>query len=106
MNKEGDLQIWWIPQVPMNAFIVPVTSPLDAKKILEVLANYDMFQLDNNIKPDYSNAGGLSVLEDGEWVDWYSSEGDSIDELTIDEITDEIIAEAFKMVEEDEKNNE
>lgn len=44
----------------------------EAKKILEVLANYDLFQYDNNIKPDYANAGGIYVWdeEDEEWVDY------------------------------------
>ena len=78
--KEGDLQIWWIPQVPMHPFTTPVGGPAEAKKLLGVLAAYDQFQFDNRIKPDYCNAGGLSVFEDGEWVDWYDPEtGDDID---------------------------
>ena len=81
MYQNGDLQVWWIPQVPMKAFTVSVTSISEAKKILDVLANYDIFQFTSNIKPDYSNAGGLNVWEDGEWIDWYSPDGENIDEL-------------------------
>lgn len=79
--NEGDLQIWWVPQVPMQYFTVPVSTPAEAKKLLGVLAAYDQFQFENNVKPDYCNAGGLNVFEDGEWVDWFDPEtGDSIDE--------------------------
>ena len=32
-----------------------------------------MFQLQNNIKPDYINTGGLQIFneEEREWEDWY-----------------------------------
>jgi len=80
--KEGDLRVWWIPQVPMNnQFIVSVSSVAEAKNLLEVLGEYDAYQLTNRIKPDYCNAGGLSVYEDGEWVDWQDDDGNSIDDL-------------------------
>jgi hypothetical protein len=76
----GALQVWWIPQVPGKPFTVPVATPAEAKKLLDVLANYDIFQFENRIKPDYCNAGGLSVFEDGEWTDWEDDEGRSIDD--------------------------
>jgi hypothetical protein len=44
-----------------------------------VLGEYDAFQYRYRVKPDYSNAGGLSVYEDGEWVDWYDDDGNDID---------------------------
>jgi len=78
--QSGDLMIWWIPQVPMQPFTVAVASPSEARKLLGVLANYDLFQFNNRIKPDYCNAGGLSVFEDDEWTDWSDDEGRSIDE--------------------------
>lgn len=77
------LRVWWIPQVPGAPFLVPVDSLKEAKLILKTLAEYDQFQLDNRIKPDYCNAGGLSVLEDGEWNDWYDEEGRDIDEVEL-----------------------
>lgn len=81
MNKEGDLKVWWIPQVPGKAFEVPVKSPEEAILIMDTLAQYDIFQLENNIKPDYCNAGGLNVFEDGDWSNWYHPETDKdIDE--------------------------
>ena len=69
------LKVWWIPQVPMKAFEVDVSSVEEGAKLMTVLANYDLFQFENNIKPDYSNVGGLQMLdEDDEWVDWYDYE--------------------------------
>lgn len=70
MNK---LRVWWIPQVPAPPmFHVEVETPEEAVKIMDVLANYDLFQYENKIKPDYSNVGGLEQLEDGEWTEWYN----------------------------------
>ena len=67
--KEGDLRIWWIPQVPMEAFSISVNSIAEGMKITDTLAKYDLFQLAHNIKPDYSNAGGVARYENGEWCD-------------------------------------
>ena len=70
------LQVWWIPQVPGKTFTVEVNSVSEGVKITNVLSSYDDFQFKNNIKPDYSNAGGLERWEedsDGEgtpgWVE-------------------------------------
>ena len=78
MPSIGDLRVWHIPQVPMEAFCVPVDSPEEAVKILDVLANYDIFQYQKRVKPDYCNAAGLEVYEAGGsddgtapgWVEW------------------------------------
>lgn len=76
----SNLKVWWIPQIPGQPFMVPVETPQEAKKLLDVLAKYDAFQYEHRIKPDYCNAGGLVMFEDGEWVDWYDDEGRDIDE--------------------------
>lgn len=87
-HNVGDLQVWWIPQVPMlmhwrilmKAFEVDVASIEEGAKILDVLARYDLFQYKNRIKPDYVNAGGLRrwCEDDGDgnpgWEDWYDEE--------------------------------
>lgn len=76
-RKAGDLQVWWIPQIPGSPFEVDVASVAEAAKLLTVLADYDRFQYENRIKPDYSNSGGLRRWcddnGDGEpgWEDWY-----------------------------------
>ena len=80
LNYE-DVRVWWIPQVPMKPFYVPVKNTEEAIKILDVLAGYDLFQYANNIKPDYSNAGGLQVMIQGEWEEWEDGEGNNIDIL-------------------------
>jgi len=81
--KEGDLRVWWVPQVPCKAFKVPVNSVEHGAIILNVLAEYDAFQFINNIKQDYCNAGGLQVFEGGDWADWedettYDQEPDAV----------------------------
>lgn len=81
MSKEGNLRVYWIPQVPMNPFYVKVRSSEEAQKIMEVLSDYDEFQYENNVKPDYCNAGGLEVFEEGEWVDWVNEDGCDINEI-------------------------
>jgi hypothetical protein len=62
--KNGDLIVWWIPQIPMKAFHYPVNSPQEAFILLDALAEYDLFQYENNVKPDYCNAGGLMVFDE------------------------------------------
>jgi len=69
------LRVWWIPQVPGKAFHVSAESIAMARKILDTLGDYDLFQLENNIKGDYCNAGGLEVFEDGEWFEWEDEDG-------------------------------
>ena len=59
--RPGQLRVWWIPQVPMNAFHKLVDSLKEARFLLDTLAEYDVFQFENHIKPDYCNTGGLQV---------------------------------------------
>lgn len=70
------LKVWWIPQVPGKSFEVGVASVAEGVKIMETLANYDLFQLANRIKPDYANAGGLLMRADAqaEWENWEDEE--------------------------------
>lgn len=92
--KHLDLHVWHIPQVPGKSFIVPVKTLVEAKIVLNALAEYDAFQFKNHIKPDYANASGLCVFDahddtdspDGSWTDWYSVEGEDIDEYTLEQL--------------------
>ena len=73
------LRVWWIPQVGVSeAFYVPVESPEEGKKVMDMLAAYDAFQLQNKVKPDYTNVGGLQMWseEEREWNDWYMETDD------------------------------
>ncbi len=85
--KIGDLQVWWIPQIGGNQFVVNVKTVTQGALLLDTLAHYDIFQFENRIKPDYSNAGGLQrwCEDDGEgrpgWEEWYDEETDEDDPL-------------------------
>ena len=78
----NNLRVWWIPQVPGKPFHVPVESVEEGVKMMRVLADYDAFQFEHNIKPDYCNAGGLMMFDpeddtdgpNGSWTDWYDEE--------------------------------
>lgn len=75
----NQLRVWWIPQVPMKSFYREVETVREAKLLLETLADYDIFQFENKVKPDYCNAGGLQVWDGTEWVEWYDEDGHDID---------------------------
>lgn len=79
------LRVWWIPQVGIEeTFYIPVITPEEGKKFLDVLAAYDAFQLQNNVKPDYCNVGGLQVFdkEEQEWNDWFlETENDAYEDI-------------------------
>lgn len=60
-------------------FEVEVNSVKEAILIVDTLARYDQYQFENNVKPDFCNAGGLIVFEDGEWIDWNDEDGNDID---------------------------
>ena len=81
MNK---LRVWWISQVPMKSFYIPVNSVEEGKKVLDLLAAYDAWQLQNRVKPDYTNVGGLQMYDEDEqdWIDWYiETEADYYDDV-------------------------
>lgn len=84
----GTLRVWWIPQVPCAAFHVAVGSPIEAKKLLIVLAQYDKFQWDHKIKGDYCNTGGLEeVMRDGRgWYEWNNKDNRDINEMSLEEL--------------------
>ncbi|WP_422451887.1 hypothetical protein [Endozoicomonas sp. ALC066] len=68
------LRVWWIPQIPCKPFYVEVGTVKEGVKLLDTLVKYDQFQLDNNIKPEFCNSGGLQMFdpeqpEEG-WSDW------------------------------------
>lgn len=68
------LRVYWNPQVgSCDTFYIPVESVEEGKKIMDLLAAYDAFQLQNRIKGDYCNSGGLEIYDEDEqeWCDWY-----------------------------------
>ena len=90
MSTDKQMKVWWKPQVPCSSFEVPVSTIEEAKLLLRTLAEYDAFQFEHRIKPDYCNAGGLIVWDETEkdWMNWESDEGESIDDvMNCDEVS-------------------
>lgn len=71
MEHEIKFRVYWIPQVPMKPFIAEVPTLEAGYRLCDTLGQYDLFQYENNIKPDYCNAGGVEFLHpknnNGEW---------------------------------------
>lgn len=75
----AEIRVWWIPQVPCEPFHVPVPDLATGKLMCDVLADYDNFQFEHRIKPDYSNVGGIEYnVGDG---DWQNVDPDDEDEM-------------------------
>lgn len=83
VKQSNKLRVWHIPQIPMKAFYVDVASLEEAIKILGVLCDYDLFQYENKVKPDYCNIGGLEEFDEvnNTWSEWHSEDDLSIWEL-------------------------
>ncbi len=84
------LRVNHFSQVPCKPFHVEVNSIDEAKKIMDTLAYYDIFQFKNKIKPDFCNATTLDMWDensDGEgtpgWVNWYDEKGNDIDDYEL-----------------------
>lgn len=83
-DEHRPLRVWWIPQIPLRdgvkPFFFPVFNLVQAGLLLDALAQYDLYQLATNIKPDFANAGGLQVQTERDgWEDWYTNDGDSFE---------------------------
>ena len=78
------LRVWHIPQVPGKPFYVYVDTIEEGKKVMDILAAYDLFQLENRIKPDFTNVQRLQRYEEDEmgWIDWdIETEDDYFDDV-------------------------
>lgn len=73
---EGDLRVWYIPQVPMQPYIVDIPRREGASDeaymqgaafVLDAIIGLSIFEFENHVKPDYSDATGIERFEDGEW---------------------------------------
>ena len=73
------LKIWHIPNIPGEAFEKEVKDIQEAIKLLDLLADYDLFLGELLI---YSNVQGLLVFneDDQKWEEWADDYGDTIDE--------------------------
>jgi len=78
---EGDLKVFYIPQVPMTPYEVAIPRRHGTREetdeaylntaalVLNAVIGLSIFEFDNDIKPDYSDMAGIVRYEDGEWCD-------------------------------------
>lgn len=97
MNSTQKLRVWHIPQVPGKPFLVNVNSVKEAKFVLIVLCNYDEFQYEQNIKPDYSSVSGLEYYDesDKKWYEWENEYSDDIWSAIFNEYSDDTWSAIF-----------
>ncbi|MES3028545.1 MAG: superinfection exclusion protein [Pseudomonadota bacterium] len=80
MSRE--FKVWWVPQIPMEAFEWSVPDYAAGVALCDALAEYDAFQLRHRVKPDYCNAGGVqwrdSDATGGEWEDLEPDEAEDL----------------------------
>lgn len=74
-TKRGELRVWNIVNPPNSGSFFQVQSPQEAIKLINSMADTQL-QCPNIT----SNAFGLEVFEDGEWLEWYSGDGEDINE--------------------------
>lgn len=67
--QEGDLRVWYIPQLPSKPFIFPVPDIDTALIVSDAIVGLSIHEFENNIKPDYSDALGIERFEDGVWCE-------------------------------------
>lgn len=78
VDKKEKLRICHIPQLGYDfEFYVPVETAEEGLKMMYLLTCYDLYQLENNIKPDFYNLCDLQKFneETQEWEDYYDEYG-------------------------------
>lgn len=82
--NEDDIRVWYIPQIPMEPYVVhvPNGSLGEAVRIREAIIGLSIFEFEHNVKPDYSDAAGIERYEiDGEGgFDWYEIDESELEE--------------------------
>jgi hypothetical protein len=75
---EGDLRVWYIPQIPGKPYEVDIPRRAGASDaaylqqaafVIEAIIGLSIFEFENRIKPDYADMSGIARFEDGEWCD-------------------------------------
>lgn len=83
MNKK--LRVCHFPMIPGESFDVEVKSIEEAKKVMDILGDYDLFLEEQRIRGDYSNASFLEEYseEEQDWVSWMDDDTgiDNVDEF-------------------------
>ena len=98
---EPKLKVWHIPQVwgSSPSFEYEVSNPVEAWLLLDALAKYDQFQLDNKIKPDYASSQGLVKLNEDDllWEDYNAEEELDAEDEDITKIELEELRELYEL---------
>lgn len=63
-------------------FYKSVSSVEEAKIVIDSIAEFINFKVDEGIFPDHCNVAGLEYFdeEENDWLTWYDEEGNDIDE--------------------------
>lgn len=73
-----------IPMIPGESFNVEVKSIEEAKKVMDILGDYDLFLEEQRIRGDYSNVTFLEEYseEEQDWIAWMDDDTgiDDVDE--------------------------
>lgn len=92
MPKQGDLRVWWIPNIARGKCLhVSVLSLSEAILLLESFNKYDKFveSVDKNISSrslgDLGRLGGMNFYKDGKWNEWENSDGISLNDLVTED---------------------
>lgn len=59
------------PQIPCKPFIVEVEDLKQASFTMNLFADYDLFQYENKIKPDYANTTTIEAFDEEE-QEWFT----------------------------------
>lgn len=81
MPNPYDLRVYYIPQIPMNAFEVDVPDLATALLVLDALRTFSYFEYANRVKPDYADAGGIQRYEEDidDGYDWFDVDDDELE---------------------------
>lgn len=81
--KEGSLRVWHNPQLGRGAifYVYGIRDVKHALEVIETLSAYDLFQLENSIKPDFCNCSGLEVFEGGGWEEYANNDHEDISDI-------------------------
>jgi hypothetical protein len=76
--KEGSLRLYCIINVPSEPTYYPVNDEGHALRLMKELAQSQLLYPDEIIM---TNMFGLEIFKDGEWEEWASEDGESIEDL-------------------------
>lgn len=90
---EKKMRVWYMI-LGLETYYVPVETPEEAQRTMDILGSYSQFLINQNAIGDHCSTCGLEVFdeESGEWEDWhyedeenyYDSVDDYIEEMSTD----------------------